>query len=136
MNSRRVILLLALATLFLVGCGNRASGLPGTCWRWVEIDGRAPLIDAEATLAFDAKSVTGSTGCNRYFGEYTASRGALAFGVLGQTEMACLEPKGIMAQERAYLDALARAEQFTVVDNQLTIRCEGGQVLVFSAADE
>jgi len=135
---RRQTLALALlfVALLLVGCGNRASGLLGTTWRLIEIDGQAPLAGAEVTLQFEPDAVSGSTGCNHYYGEYKAGSNELAFGMLGQTEMACLEPEGLMAQERAYLDALSRAEQFTVADDQLRILCKGGDVLVFAPADD
>ena len=136
MDRRQTLALaLLLVALLLAGCGNRASGLLGTTWRLIEIDGQAPLAGTEATLHFEGQEVSGNTGCNQYFGEYTAGRSELGFGVLGQTEMACLEPEGLMAQERAYLDALSRAEQFTVADDQLRVLCKGGDVLVFALVD-
>ena len=81
---RRQTLALALlfVALLLVGCGNRASGLLGTTWRLIEIDGQAPLAGAEVTLQFEPDAVSGSTGCNHY-GEYKAGSNELAFGMLG-----------------------------------------------------
>jgi len=122
--------------LLLVGCGNGARDLLDTSWRLVEIDGQAPLAGAEVTLQFEPDAVSGSTGCNHYFGEYKAGSNELTFGLLAQTEMACMEPAGIMVQERNYLDALSRSEQYSLSESQLRILCEGGEELVFAEADD
>ncbi|MGX0902552.1 heat shock protein HslJ [Roseovarius sp. MBR-79] len=52
----------------------------------------------------------GSTGCNRFIGDFTLTGEGLAFGALGSTLMACSD--ALMAQERQMLDALENVRRF------------------------
>lgn len=80
-------------------------------------------------------TVTGSTGCNSYGGNYVVGTlpdaNQVTFSNMYQTEMACMED-GVMAQESAYLNALASA---TGIINQtadkLVIGYGDNQQLVF-----
>ncbi len=70
-----------------------------------------PVGTNPITAQFDENStVTGSTGCNTYGGYYTIGTlpdaNQITFSSVYQTEMACIED-GVMAQESAYLGALA-----------------------------
>lgn len=66
--------------------------LAGTAWRVVTIAGQRPPAGSEPAIAFDATSAKGSGGCNTFSGTYRYERtGALAFGDLAMTAMACLE---------------------------------------------
>jgi len=62
--------------------------------------------DAPVTLNVEGSQVSGRSGCNQYFGEFTLVDGRVTLGGLGGTEMACEEP--IMALEAAYLGGLAK----------------------------
>jgi heat shock protein HslJ len=53
---------------------------------------------------------------------------------LANTEMACLDPAGIMEQEVEYLEALRSATGFSLIDGELQISGAEGAVLVFSQA--
>ena len=87
------------------------------------ITGHKPTID------FEEGDLTGSTGCNSYFGLYTSDTyGSLEISGLGNTEMACLE-QGVMEQEQLFLDTLRAAESYRVVSGKLRIR-GGGNLLV------
>ena len=128
-----VALLLVLGSLFLAACGGGAGGadLDGTSWRLVSMNGSSPLVGTTTTIAFSGGEVSGSA-CNTYFGSYTVRGGDLTIGTLAATEMACLEPEGIMQQESQYLSILATAASYEIVGSQLEITSAGGEVLVYA----
>lgn len=82
--------------------------LEGATWVLdrTSIDGLAPGApdDARVDLIFEDDAVSGTSGCNRYFGSYEVNGGSISFGTLGGTEMAC-DP-ALMQLESAYLAAL------------------------------
>lgn len=91
------------------------------------------LEDTEITATFnsDEGQVTGSAGCNSYFGSYEAEDANLSIpGPIGATEMSCGEQKD--TQEREYLSILQAAESYEIEDGKLTINC-GNQVLIFES---
>jgi heat shock protein HslJ len=74
----------------------------------------------------------GSAGCNKYGGSYRATKESLTLSGIYATEMGCMEPEGIMEQERAYLDALETAARYRVESDRLEVYDEAGaQILVF-----
>ena len=88
------------------------------------------LEDTEITATFNKEEgqVTGSAGCNSYFGSYEAEDANLSIpGPIGATEMSCGEQKD--TQEREYLSILQAAESYEIEDGKLTINC-GNQVLI------
>jgi heat shock protein HslJ len=95
------------------------------------------LEDSEITLLFDEQGgrLYGLSGCNQYRGSYERDGDQLSVGALISTRMACIEPEGLMEQERAYLNALQSAESYAVQDEQLTITSADDTVLVFQADD-
>jgi len=93
----------------------------------------AVIADTRVTAEFAAGQVTGSAGCNNYFGSYEVGRESMEFGPVGSTMMNCAEPEGRMDQEYAYLQALGNAERYEVKDDELRIFYSGEQVLTFIA---
>ena len=71
-----------------------AASLAGTVWRAVSVAGAAPVAGREPTITFEADRVSGTTGCNQYFGGYTLGGGAVAFAAVGMTLMACDDASG------------------------------------------
>jgi heat shock protein HslJ len=115
-------------------------GLEGTTWVLASYgdpsDPQAVLEGSEITAEFDSAegTVSGSAGCNHYFGSYEVDGEAITFGLLGSTLMACLEPEGIMQQEQAYLAALASAATYRIEGNKLElIDADGTRVAQFIA---
>ena len=113
----------ALAVLFvLAGCGDAsvttvpseppAAVDPSGEWQLVagSVDGQALTLppDVPVTFVVEGSGVSGRSGCNQYFGEFTLVNGKVTLGGLGGTEMACEEP--IMALEAAYLGGLAKVD--------------------------
>lgn len=98
--------------------------IEGRRWRLVELNGRAvePPANREAAyFELDATQarVTGNASCNRFFGTYELTAGnRLRFGPnLGSTMMACPE----LERERAFLDVLARVDNYSIADGTLSL---------------
>jgi heat shock protein HslJ len=98
------------------------SSLIGATWRLVEIGGQKALPDVSVTATFTApNSLSGSGGCNRYFGTATVTDGKIAMSPLGSTQMYC-EAKGASEQEIAYFQVLAKVTGFTVIGAELRLK--------------
>ena len=93
---------------------------------------KPPLADTAITLMFDKGGrIAGSGGCNRYAAGITLEGTALKIGQAISTRMACPEP--IMAQESAYLQALAKVSGFATEEGALVLRdAAGAELLRFS----
>lgn len=92
------------------------------------------LTDMEITAEFVSSegTVEGSAGCNSYSGSYEVKDSQLSIpGPIAATEMYCMEPEGVMEQERQYLEILQAAKSYSVEDGELQINC-GGQVLIYT----
>jgi heat shock protein HslJ len=130
-------LLLGVSTVTSAGPASPAL-LEGSGWRLEQVQSDGGLIDAigghpAPVLRFSSGRLTGSTGCNRLVGSYTADGDRLQVKPdMATTMMACPEP--LMTQERAVADALGRAAEFSVDGNRLTIRDAGGQPLLVLSA--
>ena len=86
---------------------------------------------AQITARFQDGRVSGSAGCNNYFGSYTLAPGseALEIGELATTRMMCED--AVMEQETAFLDAMAAVTEYAVEDQSLTLTYPDGE-LVFA----
>lgn len=84
---------------------------------------------AVPTLALRAGQVNGSAGCNSYFGVVQLGEdGAIRFGMLGSTLMACAEPR--MEQEFRFLQALQQV-RFYFIGEGGELRMFGEETLIF-----
>jgi heat shock protein HslJ len=101
-----------------------AASLAGTSWSAESIDGGGVVDGVRSTLAFERDGrVSGSGGCNRYFGTAAFSADRLELRPLGTTRMAC--PPAVMDQETRFLAAVAAT---------VKVREEGGQLLLVDQA--
>ena len=81
--------------------------LAGTSWLVETMGATAIVAGSEPQISFTSDGqITGTTGCNRFFGDYSQSRGDVSFSGVGMTKMACLNG-GIMAQEIAFTNILS-----------------------------
>ena len=112
----------------LTGCSSSAglqspSGgtLTGQVWALTDLGGKAPLQDTGLTIQFNSDgTVGGSSGCNQYSGNYTASGSSLTINTpLASTMMMCAQP--VMVQESAYQAALGTVKAYTVSGDKLTL---------------
>jgi heat shock protein HslJ len=112
----------------------RVPALAGPTWRLVTLEGRDALAGVRVTAVFgDDNRVSGSGGCNAYFGRAAVSGEQLTVGLLGSTMMYC-GAEGVMTQEGAYYSALEKAKVFRVVDGRLQLGPAAGVVtLVYKA---
>ena len=117
-----------------------ASSLEETLWKLDSyLNSQGDLVsvlpDTEVTAKFQEDQVTGTAGCNRYFGPFESIGDSLTVGVIGATEMYC-SPETVMAQEGWYLAALQNAASFQIMDDQLQVLNLAGEiVLMFSVLE-
>jgi heat shock protein HslJ len=112
--------------------------LIGTDWQLTglldgdELDPSPALRAREATLRLDPDGrVSGSTGCNRFAGNYAYLPRTLTFGPLAVTRMACLDD--LDDQERHVLRVLVGEVEVTVDDEVLVLTTADGAGLVYRA---
>ncbi|GAA0275719.1 META domain-containing protein [Cryptosporangium japonicum] len=88
--------------------------------------------DVEAYLEFDGTTVTGNAGCNRISGPARPGSGAIVFGPVVATKMAC--GGGRDTTERAVLRVLGAGTVRMVVDDTLRLTAPDGSGLVLQSA--
>jgi heat shock protein HslJ len=140
MNPILRLLALALVATALMACSPTTGEgtqtptvtLEGTEWQLVALNGQAPLEGTTITAGFSADQIGGSSGCNSYFGSYTQRSSDLQIQGLGGTEMACLEPEGVMEQEQTFLQTMGEVASCRLAGGQLILRDKQAKdVLVF-----
>lgn len=132
----RSLFSLLLLGLLAAGCastgaaGSTPASVIGPTWRLVAFGDERPAVSS-ATLTFGSDGrVSGSTGCNHFFGQYTlAPSGALTLSGVGSTRMAC--PGPAMAQEGRFLAALNAATQVVVDGGRLTLVSADDALMTF-----
>lgn len=107
--------------------------LEGTAWqlRAFEVaDARNDVLpDTEVTIAFADGQVSGTAGCNGFFGPYELINNQLTLKDLGSTLMLCDDKT--MQQEIAFLEALQDAQSITWEEDTLMIHYGDQASLVF-----
>jgi heat shock protein HslJ len=94
-----------------------------------------PMVGTRLTVMFQDGQVSGSSGCNRFHGAFTAEGSALTIQPLATTRMACDE--AVMIQEQEFLGALQTATTWDIVRGMLDVhRADGERVLTASEAGE
>jgi heat shock protein HslJ len=100
-----------LVTLMLLGCSNvpsaaEAPTLESTSWVLVSLAGLASIESQPATVRFEAGTVQGSDGCNRYSAPYSVRGASIEVGARGvSTQMACAPE--VMKRASAFTAALS-----------------------------
>lgn len=125
------VLILVLAGCLSPGIG-RGPELNGTTWQLASYGGNQLLPGTEFTARFEDTQIQGNGGCNQYYGTYRIEKEQLTITDLAWTEMACLDPEGIMDQEQALLTLLGGAQTYQLEEESLQITTAGGERLVFS----
>ncbi len=123
---------LALAFVFVSAASAQTDGLSANHWSLVEMNGEA-VSNSRASVEFsaDRKNVSGSGGCNRFFGGVRVGRGTMRFSGLGSTRMFC---DGAMEAETAFLDAVKSVTRYRIRDNVLTLMAGRTEVLKFEGS--
>jgi heat shock protein HslJ len=95
----------------------------------------SPKSGTQLTVTFQDGKISGSSGCNRFHGEFKVDGSALKVGPLATTRMACEDE--LMTQERQFLQALEGATTWAIVRGMLDVHGVGGErVLTANAKDE
>jgi len=139
MRRVKLFIMFLLASSAIVSCGSsEALQLDGTAWELTLLDGIVPIAETTITLVFEEDGIHGNAGCNSYFGSYVLGNdGSIQISDVGSTEMACLDPSGLMDQESSYLGFLSIVVKAVLQGDQLILQNASGQdILVFSPASE
>lgn len=133
-----ILMLLAVSGCGLVGGSDSGSqaDLSGTSWTLESYAGKMLLEETAMTAKFLLGEVSGSTSCNHYFGAYEAKGSQLTIDGLGWTEMACMNPEGIMQQESDIMALLSDTASFEMDGETLRLITSAGEELIFSPAEQ
>ena len=93
------------------------------------------LADTPITLEFIDNGVSGSAGCNSYFGSVALDESNITISDVASTLMMCA-PDGLMNQESAYLQDLPTVATYAITGDQLQMsNADGDLALTFSARE-
>ncbi len=119
-----------------------ATGLAGTAWDVISYNnGREAVVSVKIDTAMTAVfaedgQLSGSAGCNNYFGPYTTDGDAISIGPLASTRKLCADEE-LMAQEAAYLTALETAATYKITGSTMEMRTESGAMAAnFTLAEQ
>ena len=107
------------------------SSLDNTYWTMTSMAKSRPLPGAEITAGFIDGQLSGSTGCNNYFAGYETQGERIILTNAGVTEMACLDPEGVMEVESRFLDYFYQVERFHLTEDELQLITPDGEYLIF-----
>jgi heat shock protein HslJ len=115
--------------------------LAGTAWRVNAYNnGKQAVVSVspatKLTAVFSKQgNVSGTAGCNTYRSTYQATPPKISFGPIATTRKTCSSPEEVMAQEAAFLAALASGRTYTVQAGKLELRTASGSIAVELAHD-
>ncbi|MCF6277540.1 MAG: META domain-containing protein [Anaerolineales bacterium] len=137
MKTRTFTLIFVAAGVVLTACGRGRGGptspasLEGTPWTLTAYADTALIAGTGFTAVFADGQIGGSAGCNSYGGEYALNGNRIEIGMLMMTEVACLEPQGLMEQEQALLAFLGGVKHWEMRDGQLFLFDTDERTLIF-----
>lgn len=144
--SSRLLRDLAIPLIFLLalaGCARQGAApegrvpLLGTQWRAVEAAGRSVgFLDGQkldvTLVLYPGGHFRGSGGCNAFSGTYMLKGKRIRLPVVATTRMACA--KGVLEQERSFLNALRASATWSVVGHRLLLFDRNGRKVAELAA--
>lgn len=138
MKNLKIVFSAAIAMLTLVACSNAVADatqdpLEGTSWDLFAYRKTSPIEGTIISAEFIDGQVQGNAGCNSYSGAYKVDGGSIEIGPISMTEMACMDPEGVMDQELYYLEFLGAVSRIQFVDDQLQL-FDGHEALTFIPA--
>jgi heat shock protein HslJ len=106
--------------------------LLGTAWRLASLNGRNLIEGSTVTLAIhNEHQVSGQAGCRDYVAGYEASGDDISFTFLAMIEADCPLDDALLEQEGRYTTILGWATDYRLLDAQMEILTERGEVLTF-----
>lgn len=137
-----LVSLLFWITLFTGAALASAGELGGTSWRVTAINNGKQAVQSliaytEITADFKTDgTIAGSAGCNRYTAAYAVSGKEIKIERAASTRMICMEPPGIMEQEKLYLDMLESVRSYHMSAGQLRLlKADGSAAVIMVAAN-
>lgn len=130
-----IIIFVLLIAILLTACNslNRAGADLEGEWTLTSLNSQTPIASTKVTAKFENNQVGGSAGCNSYGAEYRVDGDKITFSAIFQTEMACMDPEGVMNQESNYTQTLEQAVSFTLIDDKLQMQnADGVTILEFA----
>lgn len=116
------------------GFSGNSGTLVGYKWILTELDGkpveRATIPRQVISITFDGteRRISGSAGCNSYFGSYESSSGNRIYcSKINSTKMACSEEK--MSTEQAFLKMLELIDRYLIKGEHLFLSNAEGDVV-------
>ena len=109
---------------------------PWTLWAFAqqaELDDLLAFNQVSALFNSQDSTISGSTGCNRYFSSYTLEGSQVSLDPVATTRMACPEPQTML--EQAYLEALEKVAGYQMVCNAMQLLDTEGNVLLVYRVD-
>jgi len=134
MNIRFVITVLCLAMFF--NCAqdkkesqdsNTTESIENTSWLVVNLKGETEF-SRQPTIRIDlsGKGISGSSGCNRYFGDVTINKNQVKISNVGSTKMMCNN----INTEQLFFEALNEATFFKAEGNTLKLMSKDKKVII------
>ena len=124
-----------LATLALAACSSagESANLEGTLWAlesYQNADGETvdAMLNSGARAEFENGEVSGTSGCNQFFGTYEVDGNSISIGPLASTLMAC--PPPLMDQEFGFMTSFQSAATYEISSDTLTMSNANGDVVV------
>jgi heat shock protein HslJ len=117
--------------------GASKQGVVETQWNLLELNGSTANIPATEGQVYiylqqERDKLSGSDGCNRFFGSYDLSGSSLEFHSVVQTLMAC-RGNGFTDRGAEFLDALKLVSSYQISDNVLELKVDGRVLARFEA---
>ena len=117
---RRIIAIGAVALAITACLGSDFADSVEGSWQLVSgtVDGvEVPIIDTHPiTLTLEGDQANGVAACNSYSGPFTLDGSSIQFDDIAITEMACVDPPGVMEAEAAYTAGLLAVDTVTIDD--------------------
>ena len=107
---------------------------PGLAGEWilvaVTVDDAPVTVPAhDIDMRIELGEIGGDSGCNSFGGRIDAADdGALTLDELAWTEMACIDPAGVMEFESTYLQLLATVNRWEVTPDNLVLTAPTGEI--------
>jgi heat shock protein HslJ len=107
-----------------------------TQWNLIELNGtavNAPGAEGQVYIYLqqEGDKLSGSDGCNRFFGSYDLSGSSLEFHSVAQTLMACRG--GFTEREAELIEALKLVASYQISDNALQLKVDDRVLARFQA---
>jgi heat shock protein HslJ len=105
--------------------------LSGTRWILQSMHGQELLEDTTITLKLTDKEISGWSGCNLYYAQYTTRpNDRIEIGEVANTDMGCSEPVGRSEQEEEYISTIQKATSYRFDGEHLILIDKQGNILL------